>query len=343
MPVNPDGLAVPLRLDRLLGDRGRRRGAAAARRPLAPRPAARRSTRCSPRPKPASPAALAALDDTGRWLGIGLAGLVNVLNPSLVVLGGLFGRIHPFVRADRSRPSSIGALSRAPRRLVRVVPDRARRRRPAARRSGARVRAVPRRSGGLAASPRGPCPRWRAPDGTTGRRIARRPRSQRRSLALTIVAYAGDTALEESQRMIEATNGRAARCSAAVVVAVLHQQRRRCSASAPSAAASAGSERRRQRRLGRGATDCTVGVSWNNFQQPRWAAHDEPNIKKTVEAGGGKYIDADANLSNEQQLTDVDTLISQGAKVLILLAQDNEGDPAGAPEGQGRGHPGHRL
>ena len=42
---------------------------------------------------------------------------------------------------------------------------------------------------------------------------------------------------------------------------------------------------------------CTVGVSWNNFQQPRWAAHDQPNIKKTVEAGGGTYIDADANLS----------------------------------------------
>jgi D-xylose transport system substrate-binding protein len=70
--------------------------------------------------------------------------------------------------------------------------------------------------------------------------------------------------------------------------------------------------------------DCTVGVSWNNFQQPRWAAHDEPNLKQTVEAGGGKYISADANLSSEQQLTDVDTLISQGAKVLVLLAQDNK-------------------
>jgi D-xylose transport system substrate-binding protein len=69
---------------------------------------------------------------------------------------------------------------------------------------------------------------------------------------------------------------------------------------------------------------CTVAVSWNNFQQPRWAAHDKPNIQQTVEAGGGTYIDADANLSNEQQLTDVDTLISKGAKVLILLAQDNK-------------------
>ena len=72
------------------------------------------------------------------------------------------------------------------------------------------------------------------------------------------------------------------------------------------------------------ATDCVVGVSWNNFQQPRWAATDKPNIQKTVEAAGGTYIDADANLNNEQQLTDVDTLISKGAKVLILLAQDNK-------------------
>jgi D-xylose transport system substrate-binding protein len=70
------------------------------------------------------------------------------------------------------------------------------------------------------------------------------------------------------------------------------------------------------------AAACTVGVSWNNFQQPRWAAHDEPNLKGTVEAGNGTYISADANLSTEQQLTDVDTLLSQGANVLVILAQD---------------------
>ena len=75
---------------------------------------------------------------------------------------------------------------------------------------------------------------------------------------------------------------------------------------------------------GSAGAGCVVGVSWNNFQQPRWAAHDEPNLKKVVEDGGGSYIRADANLSSEQQLTDVDTLISQGAQVLILLAQDNK-------------------
>ena len=47
-----------------------------------------------------------------------------------------------------------------------------------------------------------------------------------------------------------------------------------------------------------------------------------PSIKDTVEAGGGTYISADANLSTEQQLTDVTTMLSQGANVLIILAQD---------------------
>jgi D-xylose transport system substrate-binding protein len=85
------------------------------------------------------------------------------------------------------------------------------------------------------------------------------------------------------------------------------------------AAASAGSS---AAAAGSGGAGCTVGVSWNNFQQPRWAAHDKPNIQKTVEGAGGTYIDADANLSSEQQATDIDTMISKGAKVLIVLAQD---------------------
>jgi D-xylose transport system substrate-binding protein len=89
-----------------------------------------------------------------------------------------------------------------------------------------------------------------------------------------------------------------------------------CSSSASPSTAAGGASG------GTSGAGCTVGVSWNNFQQPRWAATDQPNIKKVVEDAGGKYIDKDANLSTEQQLTDVDTLISQGAKVLILLAQD---------------------
>jgi predicted NBD/HSP70 family sugar kinase len=64
--------------------------------------------------------ALAALQETGRWLGIGLSGLVNVLNPRLVVFGGLFQRIHPYVAAIVDAELDRRTL-RAPRRLVRVV------------------------------------------------------------------------------------------------------------------------------------------------------------------------------------------------------------------------------
>lgn len=70
--------------------------------------------------------------------------------------------------------------------------------------------------------------------------------------------------------------------------------------------------------------ECIVGVSWNNFQQPRWAATDKPNMQETIEAGGGTFIDADANLDSVQQLTDVENLINQGANVLVMLAQDNQ-------------------
>ncbi len=88
-----------------------------------------------------------------------------------------------------------------------------------------------------------------------------------------------------------------------------------------------------------GSTDCTVAVSWNNFQQPRWAAADKPNIEQVVEDAGGTYIDADADLSNEQQLTDVSNLISQGADVLILLAQDQNAVLPALQEAQDNGIP----
>lgn len=68
-----------------------------------------------------APAALAALDHVGRWLGVGLAGLVNVLNPRLIVLGGLFGRIHPWIQRTLDEELTRRALP-APRALVRVVP-----------------------------------------------------------------------------------------------------------------------------------------------------------------------------------------------------------------------------
>jgi predicted NBD/HSP70 family sugar kinase len=68
-----------------------------------------------------APAAREALSTTGSWLGIGLAGLVNVFNPSLIVLGGLFGRMHPLVSAEVDDALDRRAF-RAAREVVRVVP-----------------------------------------------------------------------------------------------------------------------------------------------------------------------------------------------------------------------------
>ena len=87
-----------------------------------------------------------------------------------------------------------------------------------------------------------------------------------------------------------------------------HPRAERAASSAPASAAA--------------ATGCVVGVSWNNYQEERWAKWDEPAIKAALEAGGATYISNDAKSSAETQATNVENLISQGAKVLIILAQD---------------------
>ena len=73
---------------------------------------------------------------------------------------------------------------------------------------------------------------------------------------------------------------------------------------------------------GGGDDEFIVGMSWNNFNEPRWALWDEPAMKAAIEAGGGTYISTDAGSSEAQQLTDVENLISQGADAIIILAQD---------------------
>lgn len=65
-----------------------------------------------------------------------------------------------------------------------------------------------------------------------------------------------------------------------------------------------------------------VGVSWNNYNEERWAKSDEPAIQAALDAAGATYISSDAGSSAEKQLDDVENLISQGADVLIILAQD---------------------
>lgn len=65
--------------------------------------------------------ALAAIEATGRRLGAGLGGFVNVFNPRLIVLGGIFGRLHPHARDEIWQELERHSLP-APRTMVRVVP-----------------------------------------------------------------------------------------------------------------------------------------------------------------------------------------------------------------------------
>ncbi len=72
------------------------------------------------------------------------------------------------------------------------------------------------------------------------------------------------------------------------------------------------------------ASACKVGVSWFTFQEERYGLRDQPALKAAVEAGGGEYIANDAKNSAETQTTNVETLIAQGANVLVIDAFDSE-------------------
>jgi D-xylose transport system substrate-binding protein len=87
------------------------------------------------------------------------------------------------------------------------------------------------------------------------------------------------------------------------------------------------------------AGDCVVGVSWNNYQEERWAKWDEPAIKAAIEAGGGTYISNDAKSSAETQASNLENLISQGANVLIVLAQDGTAIKPAVESAIGQGVP----
>jgi predicted NBD/HSP70 family sugar kinase len=43
------------------------------------------------------PAVLIALAEVGRYLGIGIANLINALNPKMVVLGGVLSTVSPYI------------------------------------------------------------------------------------------------------------------------------------------------------------------------------------------------------------------------------------------------------
>lgn len=65
--------------------------------------------------------ATAVLAEAGRWLGIGLANIINILNPDLVIIGGGVAAAGELLLGPARREVAARALP-VPRRHVRIVP-----------------------------------------------------------------------------------------------------------------------------------------------------------------------------------------------------------------------------
>ena len=66
-----------------------------------------------------------------------------------------------------------------------------------------------------------------------------------------------------------------------------------------------------------------ICVSWKTFQEERWKT-DQAAIKAVVEAAGDKYIDTDAQGSAQKQAADIESLITQGCNVIMVVAFDSD-------------------
>ena len=67
----------------------------------------------------------------------------------------------------------------------------------------------------------------------------------------------------------------------------------------------------------------TVAVSWKTFQEERWKT-DEAAIKEVVEKAGHTYISTDAQGSAQKQAADIESLITQGCNVIMVVAFDSD-------------------
>ncbi|MBA3911154.1 MAG: D-xylose ABC transporter substrate-binding protein [Rhodobacter sp.] len=66
-----------------------------------------------------------------------------------------------------------------------------------------------------------------------------------------------------------------------------------------------------------------IGVSWSNFQEPRWK-FDAAAMRSSIQREGNEYITANAEASAEKQLNDIRKMIEQGVHVLVILPVDRE-------------------
>jgi glucokinase-like ROK family protein len=69
------------------------------------------------------PVVLEILSEVGRYLGIGIANLINVFNPSLVVMGGVLSLVAPYVLPRAHQEVEARAVA-APRRGVQILVSR---------------------------------------------------------------------------------------------------------------------------------------------------------------------------------------------------------------------------
>ncbi|MBP1633145.1 MAG: hypothetical protein H6Q11_1433 [Acidobacteria bacterium] len=67
-------------------------------------------------------ATLVAIAEVGRWLGLGIGNLINLFNPEVVVLGGLYHRFFRFLEASVTQGARSQALD-APWADTRIVPS----------------------------------------------------------------------------------------------------------------------------------------------------------------------------------------------------------------------------
>jgi predicted NBD/HSP70 family sugar kinase len=65
------------------------------------------------RARAADPRTLNTLEEIGRWLGIGASILVNIVNPRVIVLGGYFARLVPYLLDAAQRELSRHAIAAA--------------------------------------------------------------------------------------------------------------------------------------------------------------------------------------------------------------------------------------
>lgn len=53
---------------------------------------------------------LLALDEVGRWLGLGIGNLINTFNPELIVIGGFYSELYPYLEDPLRRGAGESAL-----------------------------------------------------------------------------------------------------------------------------------------------------------------------------------------------------------------------------------------